>query len=83
MWFAIALSQTHFCMQVIGLGCKFSSTVHLEIRELCHQKTCLMPYANNKDADQPAHPRSLVSAFIIHSIDSIITIDAIPKFSRH
>ena len=23
-----------------------------------------MPYANNKGADQPAHPRSLISAFI-------------------
>ena len=24
-----------------------------------HAKTCLMSYANNKGADQPAHPRSL------------------------
>ena len=22
-------------------------------------------YANNKDADQPAHPRSLISAFVV------------------
>ena len=27
------------------------------------EKTCLRGFANNKDADQPAHPRSLVSAF--------------------
>ena len=26
-----------------------------------------MPYANNKGADQPAHPRSLISAFVISS----------------
>ena len=28
-----------------------------------HEKTCLMPYANNKDADQSAHPCSLFSDF--------------------
>ena len=27
------------------------------------EKTCLRGYANNKGADQPAHPRSLISAF--------------------
>ena len=26
-----------------------------------HAKMCLMPYANNKGADQPAHPRSLAA----------------------
>ena len=29
-----------------------------------HEKICFMPYANNKDADQPAHLRSLISAFL-------------------
>ena len=29
-----------------------------------HDKMCLMSYANNKGADQPAHPRSLISAFV-------------------
>ena len=29
-----------------------------------HEKMCLMSYANNKGADQPAHPRSLISAFV-------------------
>ena len=28
------------------------------------EKTCLMSYANNKSADQPAHPRSLIGAFV-------------------
>ena len=27
--------------------------------EPCHQKTCLTPYVNNKDANQPARPRNL------------------------
>ena len=26
---------------------------------------CLMRYANNKSADQPAHPRSLISTFVV------------------
>ena len=29
-------------------------------------------YANNKGADQPAHPRSLISAFVVRRLDSII-----------
>ena len=29
--------------------------------------------ANNKGADQPAHPRRLISAFIIHFLESIIS----------
>ena len=29
-----------------------------------------MPYANNKDADQPAHPHSLISVFVVRCIDS-------------
>ena len=37
-----------------------------------HEKTCLMPYANNITADQPVHPRSLISAFVVRYLDSII-----------
>ena len=43
---------------------------------------CLMSYANNNDADQPAHPRSLISAFIIRCLDSIISLDNIAEISR-
>ena len=41
------------------------------------EKTCFMLYANNKDADQPAHPHSLISIFVVHFLDSIIPILAI------
>ena len=41
-----------------------------------------MSYANNKGADQPAHPCSLISAFIVHCLESIIPILAISKISR-
>ena len=30
-------------------------------------------FVNNKDADQPAHPRSLISAFVICFLESIIS----------
>ena len=38
-----------------------------------------LPYANNKGADQPAHPRSLISAFVICCLDSIIPLVSISK----
>ena len=34
-----------------------------------HEKMCLMSYANNKGADQPAHPRSLISACVVRCLD--------------
>ena len=41
----------------------------------------VLPYANNKDADQPAHPRSLISAFVVRCLDSIIPLVSISKIS--
>ena len=46
------------------------------------EKTGLMSYANNKGADQPAHPRRLISAFVIRSSDSIIPIVGISEISK-
>ena len=43
---------------------------------------CLTPYANNKGADQPAHPRSLISAFVVRSLDSIISLVSRSEISR-
>ena len=37
------------------------------------KKTCLRWFENNKGAAQPAHPRSLISAFINHLLESIIS----------
>ena len=36
------------------------------------EKTCLRGFANNTGADQPAHPRSLISAFVIRFLGSDI-----------
>ena len=35
-------------------------------------RTYFMPYANNKGADQPAHPCSLIITFVVRCLDSII-----------
>ena len=37
------------------------------------EKTCLRGFANNTGSDQPAHPRSLISAFVIRFLESIIS----------
>ena len=46
-----------------------------------HEIMCLMPYANNKGADQPAHPRSLISTFVVHCLDSIVPLVSISEIS--
>ena len=40
-----------------------------------------MSYANNKGADQPAHPRSLISAFVVRCLDSVMSIVSVTKLS--
>ena len=39
-----------------------------------------MPYAINKGTEQPAHPRSLISAFVVRRLDSIIPLVSISEF---
>ena len=46
------------------------------------EKTCLRGFANNTCADQPAHPRSLISAFVIHLLESIISRLATDEISN-
>ena len=46
-----------------------------------HEKMCLMSYANNKGADQPAHPRSLISTFVVHCLDSVMSLSSVTKIS--
>ena len=40
-----------------------------------------MPYANNKGADQPVHPCSLISTFDVRCLDSIIPLVSISEIS--
>ena len=37
-----------------------------------YEETCPTPYANNKGADQPAHPRSLIGTFFVRHLDGRI-----------
>ena len=41
------------------------------------EKTCLWGFANNKDADQPAHPGSPISAFVFRLLESFISRHAL------
>ena len=43
---------------------------------------CLMVYANNNGADKPAHPRSLISTFVVRCLENMICIVALSKVSR-
>ena len=53
----------------------------MHINEPGHEKMCLMLNANNKGADQPAHPRSLISAFIVRCLDSVMSLVCVTKIS--
>ena len=48
---------------------------------LRREKTCLRQFANNTGADQPTHPHRLISAFVIHYLESIICKLATDKIS--
>ena len=44
------------------------------------QKACLRRFENNEGADQPAHPPSQISAFVIHLFQYIIAELATSEF---
>ena len=46
------------------------------------EKTCLRWFVNNTGADQPAHPHSLISAFVIRFLESIISRLATSEISN-
>ena len=54
---SVTLSYTLFLKKIMGL----------DAREIC-----VRGFANNKGADQPAHPRSLISTFVIRLLEKFI-----------
>ena len=44
-----------------------------------HEKTWFMSYANNNGADQTAHPRNLMSAFVVRCLDSVMFLVSVTK----
>ena len=66
----------------LGYFCIFKSGLLLKSANgPDHAKKCLMPYANNKGAGQPAHPHGLISTFVVRCLDSMMCILAISKVS--
>ena len=47
-----------------------------------YMSRAMRKYANNKGADQSVHPRSLISAFVVCSLDSTISLDLAAEISR-
>ena len=52
------------------------------LNEPGHEKMYLMPYTDNKGTDQPAHPHSLISAFVVRCQDRMIPLVYISEISR-
>ena len=72
--------KCHHCLHYILLFVH-NAVVPLRIRKgnwATSWENLFMPYANNKDADQPTHPRNLICAFI----DSRTLILTKSKISR-
>ena len=61
--------------------CRENSNTNTAIIGPRLEKTCLLGFANNTGADQPAHPCSLISAFVIHFLESTIFHLATGKIS--
>ena len=80
----------HACTsKVWQTHCHLTHTQNFYIRTgICYNtwvtswENLFMSYATNKDADQPAHPRSLISTFVVHCLHSIIAILEESKISR-
>ena len=76
----VKVSQSTHTAILISFSVARKSTLDISWASSC--ETCLMSYTNNKGADQTAHPRSLISTFVVHCLDSMICILAISKVSR-
>ena len=48
-----------------------------------HAKACRMTYANTKSADQTVHQHSLIIAFVVRCLDSMVYIHVKSKVSTN
>ena len=72
-----------FFLEKPALNCIFEYFRHYNnLLERGHEKMCLVSYVNKKGTDQPAHVRSLIGAFVVRFLDSIISLDSIAEISR-
>ena len=70
------MRNNDICISTIK-RCKYTKPVHLTRPDFLEWSS---GFANSKGADQTAHPRSLVSAFVIRFLDNIIPKLATSKF---
>ena len=66
---------------MIKINVRYGLLFRTYTNEPGYEKMCLMSYANNKGADQPARPRSLISAFVFRCLESIISLDSIAEIA--
>ena len=76
MTYSVLLCKIYCCSSIV------IQLMFCYISELGHEKICFMPHANNKGADQPAHPCSLISAFVVRCKDRMIPLVYISEISR-
>ena len=61
--------MTHRHIVGILMSYTYKHVSHLQIIGPRHEKTFLRVFTNNKGADQPAHPRSLICTSVIHILE--------------
>ena len=65
-------AEVRFKMAIMLLPISLCCWFHCVLFGPRREKTCLRGFANNTGADQPAHPRRLISASVIRFLESII-----------
>ena len=63
----------------VGVTLQIGRRIQVHLSQVMRKP--VLPYANNKGADQPAHPRSLISAFVARCLDSTIPLVSISEIS--
>ena len=66
------LPKSFFNVVIFNISNALNTQVHW-LNGPLREKTCLLWFGNNKGADQPEHPRSLISTFVIRFLESIIS----------
>ena len=64
-------------------SCLYKMSWAMRKHVLCHMRTtkAQISLRINKGADQPAHPRSLISAFVVRCLDSVMSLVCVTKLS--
>ena len=56
------------CLQLV---CSCKLCISFQIIRTMSWENLFLPHANNKGADQPTHPRSLISTFVVRCLDTL------------